>query len=299
MCWNKRKVCFKSVFYILIMILLCSCGESQKDHIEQLVKAWDGRIIYYPADLKFCSFKKDSMYNLQMPVREYTIVSYVDSIGCMSCKLQLQDWKLLISHLDDSFKEKVSCLLIFHPKNKEMLLDLLYRKRFTYPVCIDETDSFNKLNHLSTDMTFQTFLLDKNAKVIAIGNPIHSPLVKELYLNIISGKETFSQSRSQSLTFAFLSKDNINMGDFPWKQKQEAEVTLSNTGEKPLVINDVITSCGCMTAEFDKKPINQYKSANIRITYEAEYPEHFDKTITIYCNAKDSPFQLKVTGNAK
>lgn len=57
------------------MILLCSCRESQKDHIEQLVKACYGRIIYYPADLKFCSFKKDSMYNLQMPVREYTIDS--------------------------------------------------------------------------------------------------------------------------------------------------------------------------------------------------------------------------------
>lgn len=80
------------------------------------------------------------------------------------------------------------------------------------------------------------------------------------------------------------------MGDFPWKEKQEIEVTLFNTGKKPLVISDVITSCGCIVAEFDKKPINSHKFANVRITYETERPDHFDKTVTIYCNAEDSPF---------
>ena len=76
-------------------------------------------------------------------------------------------------------------------------------------------------------------------------------------------------------------------------------VALSNIGKNPLVINDVVTSCGCMVTEFDDKPIEQHKSTNIKVVYKAEHPEHFDKTITIYCNAKDSPFKLKVTGNAK
>lgn len=38
-------------------------------------------------------------------------------------------------------------------------------------------------------MNFHTFLLDKDNKVLAIGNPIHNPKVKELYLKIIQGEK--------------------------------------------------------------------------------------------------------------
>lgn len=146
---------------------------------------------------------------------------------------------------------------------------------------------------------FCTFLLNNNDEIVAVGNPVLNSNIKRLYYNIISGKEILPKSSSQTLTSVSLSKDKVDMGDFPWKEKQEIEVTLFNTDKKHLVISDVITSCGCIVAEFNKKPINPHKFASIRITYEAEHPGHFDKTVTIYCNAKDSPLHLKVTGNAK
>ena len=44
-------------------------------------------------------------------------------------------------------------------------------------------------------------------------------------------------------------------------------------------------------------------SVQMRLGKESSYytilTEHFDKTVTIYCNAKDSSLHLKVTGNAK
>ena len=36
-------------------------------------------------------------------------------------------------------------------------------------------------------MMLQTFLLDKDNKIIALGNPIHNSKIKDLFLNIISG----------------------------------------------------------------------------------------------------------------
>ena len=54
-------------------------------------------------------------------------------------------------------------------------------------MCVDVDNRFNKLNNFPADMTFQTFLLDKNNKVVAIGNPIHNLKVRELYLKIIQG----------------------------------------------------------------------------------------------------------------
>jgi hypothetical protein len=47
---------------------------------------------------------------------------------------------------------------------------LTRRDKFTYPVCFDEQDELNRLNRFPSDMTFQTFLLDKENKVVAIGN---------------------------------------------------------------------------------------------------------------------------------
>ena len=40
------------------------------------------------------------------------------------------------------------------------------------------------------------------------------------------------------------------------------------------------------------------KSADIQVTYRAEHPEHFEKTITVYCNTPTSPIRLKIRGNA-
>ncbi|MCS3168053.1 DUF1573 domain-containing protein [Bacteroides fragilis] len=41
------------------------------------------------------------------------------------------------------------------------------------------------------------------------------------------------------------------------------------------------------------------KSLDIIVTYKADHPEHFNKTITVYCNSSVSPLRLKIMGNAK
>lgn len=41
------------------------------------------------------------------------------------------------------------------------------------------------------------------------------------------------------------------------------------------------------------------KTVDITVVYKAEYPEHFNKTITVYCNSPVSPLQLKIKGDAK
>ena len=89
----------------------------------------------------------------------YRILTYVDSVGCTSCKLQLPRWKELIAEFDSAADGKVSFLFYFHPKDKNELRYLPRRDDFTYPVCFDESDELNRLNIFPGNMTFQTFLL--------------------------------------------------------------------------------------------------------------------------------------------
>ena len=76
----------------------------------------------------------------------------------------------------------VPFVFFFQSKNVRELRNILRRDGFSYPICIDTEDSFNKLNRFPDVMTFQTFLVDSGNRVKVIGNPIHNLSVKELYL---------------------------------------------------------------------------------------------------------------------
>ena len=165
---------------------------------------------------------------------------------------------------------------------------------------MDENDSFNKLNHFPSDMTFQTFLLNRNNKVLAIGNPIHNPKIRELYVKIIRGESIAIENESKDIkTEVATDKVSILLGVFDWQKEQKAIFTLKNIGDNPLVIQDVATSCGCTTVAYSKEPALPGKEIALEVVYKAEHPEHFDKTITVYCNAETSPLVLKISGDAK
>jgi len=82
-----------------------------------------------------------------------------------------------------------------------------------YPVCFDEKDDFNRLNHFPGEMTFQTFLLDKDNKVVAIGNPVHNPKLKELYLKILTGGK--AEKVEIPMTEVSMDVASIDFGSFP------------------------------------------------------------------------------------
>ena len=146
----------------------------------------------------------------------------------------------------------------------------------------------------------RTFLLDKDNKVLAIGNPIHNPKVKELYLKIIQGEKIGSINESNVLnTMVDIDKTAASLGDFAWQEERKATFTLKNMGNKPLFISDVTSSCGCTSVDYSKEPVNPSESLRLHVTYKADHPGHFSKTITVYCNADASPIRLKISGNAK
>lgn len=86
----------KLIGYLCFLMALCSCKETKEQQISRLIHEWEGRTIVYPADMTFSVLGKDSA-GYSFPQNEYTIMTYVDSVGCTGCKLQLPTWKRLIS----------------------------------------------------------------------------------------------------------------------------------------------------------------------------------------------------------
>jgi len=277
-------------------VLFSSCVESETDKIARLVKEWEGKEILFPARSVFTVQGKDTV-DFSLANADYKIVTYIDSVGCTSCKLQLPRWKEFMAEVDSVVKTYVPFAFYFHPKDMKELRYITRRDDFTYPVCFDETDRFNALNRFPANMTFQTFLLNKDNKVVALGNPVHNPKVKELYLKVLTGGE--SGNPETPVTTVIPDVTSIDFGSFPRAEKQERRFTLTNTGKNMLVIYDVITSCGCTKVNYGKEGIRPGDKAELTVIYEAEKAEHFSKTVTIYCNADNSPLRLKITGHAE
>lgn len=177
--------------FILCFLLLCSCKENNKHRIARLVQEWQGKEIKFPENITFTRYVRDTV-DYQIPETNYKVLIYVDSIGCISCKLQLYEWKQLIAHTDSITGGTVPFLFFFYTKDYNEIRHVLRVDQFDLPVCIDKGDRLNKLNKFPSDMAFQTFLLNKDNKVIVIGNPVHNAAVKELYMQQITGQDSLN-----------------------------------------------------------------------------------------------------------
>ncbi len=73
--------------------------------------------------------------------------------------------------------------------------------------------------------------------------------------------------------------------------------TFTNTGDAPLIISKVKTSCGCTVPEYSKEPILPGSKGELKIKYDTKRLGAFTKTINVMSNAKGGKKVLKIKGN--
>ena len=79
---------------------------------------------------------------------------------------------------------------------------------------------------------------------------------------------------------------------------QKATFTFTNVGNKPLIINQAIASCGCTVPTYTKKPIAPGQKGQISVTYNGKgmFPGHFKKSITVRSNGNVEMTRLYIEG---
>jgi hypothetical protein len=279
---------------MLALATLFGCKESNKERLTRLVAEWQGKEIVFPDNPVFTRYVVDTVDN-QLPETAYKVLVYVDSVGCTSCKLQLSKWKELIAYTDSVTGGAVPFLFFFHTKAPKEINYLLKLDRFDLPVCMDEEDKLNKLNKFPSDITFQTFLLDKDNKVAVIGNPVYNLAVRDLYIKQITGKDI--PANNQTKTIAEAEVTEADMGRFPKTEKRKALFNITNKGEYPLVILGTTVTCGCAKAQFDKHPAGKGETLQVSIEMSPKDSGFFSETITVKCNT-DKPIKLTIKGQA-
>ena len=73
--------------------------------------------------------------------------------------------------------------------------------------------------------------------------------------------------------------------------------TVTNNGTEPLVLFEVVSSCGCTDVTWTREPLQPGKSGTISATFKNEDgPFPFDKTLTVYISGQRKPVILRLRG---
>lgn len=90
--------------------------------------------------------------------------------------------------------------------------------------------------------------------------------------------------------------DEYDFGIIPYNREAKAVIRFTNTGDEPLKIDKVSTSCGCAVAEWPTYKIAPGRSGEITVTYDAKMMGHFFRELSVYCNAEPYLFSLAMIG---
>ena len=81
-----------------------------------------------------------------------------------------------------------------------------------------------------------------------------------------------------------LKETGYNFGKIPQGRPVIHVFEIVNTGTQPLMLENVLASCGCTTPEWGREAIAPGSSAPIKVGYNAYGEGHFNKTVTIFYN---------------
>ena len=105
----------------------------------------------------------------------------------------------------------------------------------------------------------------------------------------------FTASAQANFDFAKIEHDFGTVAE--GKDTLWVEFTFTNTGNEPLYISDVRTSCDCTLADWSKDPVQPGKTGVIKGGYKIEGKTgRFDKSIIIFANTTPATTMLSIKG---
>ena len=90
--------------------------------------------------------------------------------------------------------------------------------------------------------------------------------------------------------------ETIDYGKIALGSEGKRVFEFTNVGDAPLIIKDIVSTCGCTVPSKPEKPIMPGEKGEIEVSYDTKKPGGFSKAITIISNAKKSRKMVKIKG---
>lgn len=87
-----------------------------------------------------------------------------------------------------------------------------------------------------------------------------------------------------------------DFGDIEYGGNGTYEFVFKNTGNEPLIITDVKSSCGCTVPKWSKEPIPKGESGTIKVKYNTRRAGSFTKSVRVLNNSATPQVVLQIKG---
>lgn len=102
--------------------------------------------------------------------------------------------------------------------------------------------------------------------------------------------------RAQEISFE---RPDRRLGALDRGSRTRMRFVFENTGRAPLVIHEIVTTCGCTRPRFSRRPVLPGQRDSLSVTFEAKDPGAFYKKIRVKSNALNGECVLSVQGTVR
>jgi len=117
--------------------------------------------------------------------------------------------------------------------------------------------------------------------------------MKKLVLFALIVFVSFAANAQAKISFK---SETVNFGEIAKGSDGIRVFEFTNTGNAPLIISEVKSSCGCTVPKKPDGPIAPGASNTIQVKYDTNRVGPIRKTITVYSNADEPVKALKIKG---
>lgn len=113
----------------------------------------------------------------------------------------------------------------------------------------------------------------------------------------VIAQETEIDGNADGPRIAFV-EDTKDFGDITQGDKVSHTFEFENTGNEPLILSNVLTTCGCTATSWPREPITPGETANIEVSFNsAGKMGRQNKVVTIVSNALNAQERVKLITN--
>lgn len=120
--------------------------------------------------------------------------------------------------------------------------------------------------------------------------------MKNLIAILFVGLMSFGSFAQEKVAKIEFKTDVIDYGTIEKGSDGVRVFEFTNTGNAPLVISNVKSTCGCTVPKKPEGPIMPGESGEIQVKYDTKRVNPIRKTITVFSNAETPTVALKIKG---
>ncbi len=124
-------------------------------------------------------------------------------------------------------------------------------------------------------------------------------MMKKIVLVLFIGLLGFSLTAQEKVAKIEFKTETVDYGEIEKGSDGVRVFEFTNTGDAPLIISKVSSSCGCTIPKKPEDPILPGKTGEIQVKYDTNRVGPIRKAITVISNADTPTKVLKIKGTIK